>query len=163
MKANKWNFHGIAKNTSEGDTDKVQKMNILLWPDRIKKLVTASALMPGRQILKESYYLKKEEWLKEAGKIRRLHGDKENKLWNKIWERDKGKCGICNQTLVEEITDFKSGIELHYVIPLAEGGENKMGNMVLTHQICHKAWHVERGLMEEKIKRKLTKNRGEIK
>ena len=162
LKANKWNFYGIAKRSSDGQTYKVPKVNVLLWPDRIKELVTASTLMPGRSILGDSYYLRKEEWLKEAWKFRVKHGDKENKLFKRLWDRDKGRCGICNQPLAEEITDFRSGIELHHKITVAEGGSNKMENQMLAHQICHKAWHVEEGPKRAKERRKISKNRREI-
>ena len=163
LKANRWNFHGIAKRDSEGRTYKMPKLNVLIWPDRVKEMVTATVFAPGRELLRGSYYQNKEVWLREAGKIERLHKDKENKVYGRIWKRDGGMCGICNNTLIEEATDLKSRIELHHRVPLAEGGKNKLDNMVLVHQVCHKAWHTERGPIRMKEKKKMSRNRREVK
>lgn len=87
-RANKRNFYGIARKHNDKQKYGIPKVNELWRPDRIKEMVKASDLMPGRSILGDSYYLRREEWMKEKRKIRKMHEDKENKLETK--EREKG-------------------------------------------------------------------------
>jgi len=150
------NFYGIAKRSAEGELYKIPKLNRLLWPDRINKLVTATVLTPNRNLLAGSFYLNREDWLKqgEAIKFFTLHG--QNKLFNKLWKRDNGICFICKQSLVEEFTDFQGDIEIHHIVAFAEGGSHN--NLVLTHRNCHLSWHVERGPTKKVINQKLSIN-----
>ena len=154
----KFNFYGIAKRSAEGELYKIPKLNILLWPDRIKKLVTATVFTPNRNLLAGSFYLNREDWLKEAIKFQTLHGNKENQLFNKLWKRDNGICFICKQSLAEELTDFKGDIEIHHIVPFAEGGSHKLDNLVLTHRNCHLSLpkNGERGPTQKVINQKLS-------
>ena len=90
-------------------------------------------------MLVSSYYLNRDKWLKEREKLERLHTNKENKLFFSLWKRDKGLCFLCETSLAEELTRFENRIEVHRIVPIAEGGLNKKSNMALVHSNCHES------------------------
>jgi len=57
------------------------------------------------------------------------------------------------------LTCFENSIEIHHIIPLAEGGSNQKSNMALTQRNCHENWHHEYTIQVLDTKEKLTKNR----
>ena len=52
-------------------------------------------------------------------------GDKETKLFSSLWKRDRGLCFLCETSLAEELTRFEGNIEVHHILPFAEGGSNR--------------------------------------
>jgi RNA-directed DNA polymerase len=163
IQRNKWNFYGIARKSAEGYYYEIPRINIMLWPNSIKNITVASALVPCNKLLSSSYYLNQNKWLKEREKVERLHTDKENKLFSSLWKRDKGICFLCQTPLAEELTSFENSIEIHHIKPFAEGGSNKLSNMALVHLSCHTSWHQEYFIQSIETKEKLTKNRQKFK
>nr|AVR57715.1 hypothetical protein [Halamphora calidilacuna] len=163
IQRNKWNFYGIARTSAEGYYYEVPRINLMFWPNSIKNITVASALVPSNKLLSSSYYLNQNKWLKEREKVERLHTDKENKLFSSLWKRDKGICFLCQTSLAEELTSFENSIEIHHIKPFAEGGSNKLSNMALVHLSCHTSWHQEYFIQSIETKEKLTKNRQKFK
>lgn len=52
-------------------------------------------------------------------------------LRKKIRERDKGRCQKCNKT---------KGVELHHIIPVAEGQIDTLENLISLCRQCHREW-----------------------
>lgn len=163
VQQNKWNFYGIARKSFEGYTYKVPRINIMVWPNSIKDIKVASTFATNKKLLTSSYYLNQNKWLSEREKLERFHTDKENKLFSSLWKRDKGLCFLCETSLAKELTRFENSIEIHHIVPFAEGGSNKKCNMALVHKSCHENWHQEYSIKPLENKGKLTKNRQKIK
>ena len=159
IQKNKWNSYGIARKSFEGYVYQVPRINVMLWPTSIKNIVTATVLVPNKKLLACSYYLNKDRWFKERVKLERLHINKEDKLFSSLWKRDKGLCFLCDTSLADELTSFENSIEIHHIVPIAEGGSNEKANLALTHKNCHENWHQEYSIQVLDIKDKLTKNR----
>ena len=163
VQQNKWNFYGIARKSWEGYVYETPRINVMLWPTSIKNIVVATSLIPNKKLLAGSYYLNRNNWLKEREKLEHLHTDKESKLFSSLWKRDKGLCFLCETSLVDELTSFENTIEIHHIVPFAEGGSNEKSNIALTHKSCHENWHKEYSIHVLDTKEKLTKNRQKFK
>ena len=57
-------------------------------------------------------------------------------LLRQIYQRQKGKCAICQLTINQD-----SGWDIHHVVEKYLGGNNTMDNLVLLHPICHQQVH----------------------
>lgn len=158
VRQNKWNFYGIARKSWEGYSYEVPRINVLLWPTSIKNIVVASSLVPDTKLLASSYYLTQTKWLKEREKLERLHSNKDHKLFSSLWKRDKGMCFLCETSLADELTNFENTIEIHRILPFAEGGSNEKLNLALVHKSCHENWHQEYSI-KSSDSQKFTKNR----
>ena len=163
IQQNKWNFYGIARKSFEGYYYEVPRINVMLWPGSIKDVKVASVFVPNKKLLASSYYLNQSKWLNEREKFERIHNDKENKLFSSLWKRDKGLCFLCETSLAGELTSFEGNIEVHHILPVAEGGSNEKTNMALVHHTCHKNWHQEYSIQSVDGREKLTKNRQKFK
>ncbi len=64
---------------------------------------------------------------------------------------------------MEELTRFENSIEIHHILPVAEGGLNIKSNMALVHSSCHESWHQEYSIQSLNNREKLTKNRQKFK
>jgi len=155
VKQNKWNFYGIARKSREGRSYEVPRINVLLWPTSIKNIVVASSLVPNTKLLASSYYLIQKEWFKEREKLERLHSNKGDKLFSSLWKRDKGLCFLCETSLADELANFENSIEIHHILPFAEGGSNEKTNLALVHKNCHKEYSIKVSSNQKKF----TKNR----
>lgn len=160
VQQNRWNFYGIARKSAEKYNYEVPRINVLLWPTSIK---VATVFVPNKKLLSSSYYLNQDKWLNEREKLERFHTNKENKLFSSLWKRDKGLCYLCETSLVEELTRFENSIEIHHILPVAEGGLNIKSNMALVHSSCHESWHQEYSIQSLDNREKLTKNRQKFK
>ena len=74
-----------------------------------------------------------EYWQKRVSKTVPLYG---NHL--KLYTRQKGNCEYCNRPF--EMNEL-SHLQIHHLNPIALGGTNKLSNLRLIHQKCHKAIH----------------------
>ena len=77
----------------------------------------------------ESYFEKRLSLIMESdlkGKKRLLH----------LWRTQAGKCLKCGERITKE-----SGWHVHHVLPKAQGGSDKSGNLVLLHPDCHRQVH----------------------
>lgn len=135
----------------------------MLWTSSIKKIVTATTFLPNKRLLDCSYYLNQKKWIQERGKLELLHGSKKNNLFSSLWKRDNGLCFLCETSLADELTSFENSIEIHHIIPFAEGGSNEKANLTLTHKSCHENWHKEYSIQSLDTKEKYTKNRQKFK
>jgi 5-methylcytosine-specific restriction endonuclease McrA len=163
IQQNKWNFYGIACKSAEGYIYKIPRINVMLWPTSIKEIAVATAFVPKKNLLTCSYYLNQNKWLKEREKLEFLHQNKENKLFSSLWKRDSGLCYLCGTSLADELASFENNIEIHHIIPFAEGGSNQKSNLALTHKSCLKNWYQEYSIQASNKKENYTKNRQKFK
>jgi RNA-directed DNA polymerase len=70
IQRNKWNFYGSARKCAEGYFYKIPRINVMLWPTSVKKIVVATTFVPKINILACSYYLNLNKWLKESKKFK---------------------------------------------------------------------------------------------
>jgi hypothetical protein len=84
IQRNKWNFYGIARKSFKGYYYKVPRINVMLWPTSIKNVIKATTFVVDKKLLACSYYLNQNKWLKEREKRKRLHRNKEDKLFSSV-------------------------------------------------------------------------------
>lgn len=69
-----------------------------------------------------------------------------------VYEKYKGKCNICKKKGFTEgcwshtpsfkrRTFYLCGLEIHHIIPCAQGGTNDISNLTLLCPTCHKKAH----------------------
>jgi RNA-directed DNA polymerase len=117
----------------------------------------------GNTVLFTDIKIRKYRWRKPPEnpyiemKIKRLT---ENPLGNADWygnaerdadlrmeciKRDKGVCQICQRP--------KTNLDAHHIIPLAEGGEDRLDNLITVCKNCHrgKGWKERMQLVESRV------------
>jgi len=140
---NKWNFFGLAFKDGDVKYYVKPKINILLWPNKVKKLITATIFTPSRILLSTSWYLNKTGWLKEALKLQNYHSSFDSTLFEKLYKRDGNICYLCKDVLSDDMNNIKEEIHIHHIVPWAETKVNILSNLVLVHSQCHTGWHLE--------------------
>lgn len=60
----------------------------------------------------------------------------ENRKLLILWNKQKGKCLNCKQSITLE-TDW----DVHHIIPKSKGGDNRSSNLMMLHINCHKQVH----------------------
>lgn len=81
---NKWNLYGIAFKDDKGNLYKKPKLNILLWPNIINKLVTSTIFAPSAALLSSNYYINKEEWINQGNKLLKHHANLKTSLFDSL-------------------------------------------------------------------------------
>ncbi|WP_292739455.1 HNH endonuclease [Nostoc sp. JL31] len=77
----------------------------------------------------------KEYWEKRHQKHGKSRLDKASKPY-KIAENQKWKCPLCGEPLFNG-----EEIDIHHIVPVAEGGTDDMENLQHLHKACHKQIH----------------------
>ncbi|WP_354635912.1 group II intron reverse transcriptase/maturase [Planktothricoides raciborskii] len=77
----------------------------------------------------------KEYWEKRHHKYGKSYWEKNSRNYN-IAQNQNWKCPICGEPLFNG-----EEIETHHIVPVAEGGQNDIENLVHLHQACHKQVH----------------------
>lgn len=77
----------------------------------------------------------KEYWDKRHQKLGKTHFDKGTKLYT-IAENQEWKCPECGEPLFNG-----EGIEIHHIVPVAEGGTDDTENLQHLHGACHRQVH----------------------
>ena len=150
---NKWNFYGLAFKDDNGNFYDKPKINILLWPNKVKKLVTATIFAPSRELLKTNYYLNKELWMEEMTKLQKHHFSNRTTLWEMLYNRDGNICHLCKDRLIDDIKDMSNDVHIHHIIPWSKDKTYDASNLALVHIDCHLGWHLEpAGKVERKKK-----------
>ncbi|XWN35115.1 MAG: group II intron reverse transcriptase/maturase [Roseivirga sp.] len=62
------------------------------------------------------------------------------KVRSKLWQRQKGKCPNCNSGL-----DNGEALHIHHIKTRKDGGDNKLSNLNILHEMCHKQIHSTQG------------------
>lgn len=70
---------------------------------------------------------------------------KQRNLALKADQRDRGICQICLRP--------KTNIEAHHIIPLSEGGKDRLANLITLCVDCHRkhGWEETRRLVESRV------------
>jgi RNA-directed DNA polymerase len=95
-----WHFHATWNNASPDLLKRKGKVLHIILLCRMTPGVPAQMFKPTNEILNESYYINNEratKWNIAISK-RKAKGSSEN-LWAKLYNKQKGLCGICNQDL----------------------------------------------------------------
>lgn len=77
----------------------------------------------------------KEYWEKRHQKYGKSYWEKNSRNY-KIAQNQNWKCPICGEPLFNG-----EEIETHHIVPVAEGGQNDIENLVHLHKACHKQVH----------------------
>lgn len=64
-------------------------------------------------------------------------------------------CAICRRTQ-SEVEASGSRLEKHHRIPLSDGGEDTMANLVVLCRECHEAWHMAHQKVRDELKEQAT-------
>lgn len=62
-------------------------------------------------------------------------------------------CAICLRTQ-SEVEASGSRLEKHHRIPLSDGGDDTMANLVVLCRECHEAWHMAHQKVRDELKEK---------
>lgn len=73
------NFYGVARKNAKGYNYDIPRINVMLWPNSIKKVCIATAFVPKKNLLACSYFLNPSKWLNERKKLELLYQNKEKK------------------------------------------------------------------------------------
>jgi RNA-directed DNA polymerase len=68
-----------------------------------------------------------------------------NDLYAKLFKRQKGTCPLCNSAI-----DIDQELDIHHKLPKAQGGDNKITNLQLTHGVCHRQSHANKPVRKPK-------------
>jgi len=152
---NKWNFYGLAFKDCNGNLYDKPKINILLWPNKIKKLVTATIFTPSRELLGTNWYLNKELWNKEMIKLQKYHFSYNPSLWETLYKRDGNICYLCKDELINDDNNINNDVHIHHINPCINDKSYAVDNLALVHPDCHIGWHLEPvGQMKKRNKSK---------
>lgn len=64
------------------------------------------------------------------------HSLSENRNLQKLWNKQRGKCPKCKESITME-TDW----DVHHIVPKSKGGDNRSSNLMMLHINCHKQVH----------------------
>ena len=97
--------------------------------------------------------------------IENLIGNSTTKI--KLLIKQKGKCGMCGMTLLNEAGDFEydGSTNIHHIQERSKGGrKSSIANLMLTHTDCHRYHHKsnknEKENKDDNISRRKVKERG---
>lgn len=68
---------------------------------------------------------------------------------------DAPVCAICHRTQ-SEVEASGSRLEKHHRIPLSDGGDDTMANLVILCRECHEAWHRAHQKVKDELKEQVT-------
>ena len=74
--------------------------------------------------------------------IDNLKGNTTTKI--KLLIKQKGKCGMCGETLLNEACEFEydGSTNIHHIQERSKGGrKSSISNLILTHTACHEQHH----------------------
>jgi len=140
---NKWNFYALAFKDESGNLYDKPKINILLWPNKIKRLVTATIFAPNRELLGISWYLKKELWNIEMIKLQKYHFSFNISLWEALYKRDGNVCYLCKDILIDDMNNMNNDVHIHHINSWSNNKSYASSNLALVHANCHTGWHLE--------------------
>ena len=75
----------------------------------------------------------KEYWQKRD---ERLTNQRLIKYRKSLYKKQEGKCTYCDYPILPS-----DKLQVHHIIPKAEGGTNSHSNLMLTHAECHRELH----------------------
>nr|ATI20467.1 group II intron reverse transcriptase/maturase [Juglanconis juglandina] len=138
---NKWIFTGKTKNESIHRESKGGKRIELVNPTQVTATLSAKLnRIPKELELVHAYHPSYVRLIEFATKISitSLKMNQTAKL--KLFIKQKGKCYMCGETLLDEEGEFKydGSMNIHHIEPRAEGGaRSKTKNSALVHTNCH--------------------------
>jgi 5-methylcytosine-specific restriction endonuclease McrA len=77
--------------------------------------------------------------------IDNLKGNTTTKI--KLLIKQKGKCGMCGETLLNEESEFEydGSTNIHHIQERSKGGrKSSISNLMLTHTTCHELHHKQK-------------------
>jgi RNA-directed DNA polymerase len=86
-------------------------------------------------------YFRKRERINSLSKIYSVKVEK-------LFKRQKGMCIYCDIPITEEQIE-KGLVHIHHMNPRTQGGDEKLNNLLLCHQECHKEGSLLRKLLNE--------------
>lgn len=142
---NNWRFFGLTSNNI--------KLFLLKFSDfKIRRhVMVKNNMIPDNKSQKSIDY-----WSKRmANKQFLTWGNYESRL--KLAKKQFHICPICNESLYNE-----EELHVHHIKPKKLGGKDTYGNLVITHELCHRQIHSLK-LTEDDIRNKLQKLRKTMK
>lgn len=73
---------------------------------------------------------------REKEKMKEQLQKRKKMLERKVWERQEGKCNVCNQSFISSEV-----WHLHHIQPRSEGGKDTLSNLMMLHPDCHRQIH----------------------
>ena len=142
---NKWVFCGITQDKSIYNESQGGKSIELVNPTQVvSTLSPKNYRIPKALELVHAYHPEYEKLIEFNAKtsIESLKSNQTNKI--KLFIKQKGKCDICGETLLNEMGEFTydGATEIHHKTARSKGGAKaKLANLALVHRSCHIGHH----------------------
>lgn len=134
IRGDNWRFACHYKNTSSKNGNKESITYKLVDPTKLKIRRHVKILS-----LANPYDPKWDSYFERRTKLQMYHALSGDKKLVLMWNKQKGKCRVCNQSVTLD-TDW----DVHHIIPKAKGGSDKSSNLEMLHINCHKQIHNRR-------------------
>jgi RNA-directed DNA polymerase len=142
---NKWVFRGVTHDNSAFKETKGGKSIEMVNPTQVVATISPKQYrIPKALELIHAYHSEYEKLIEFNTKmgIKSLELNQTNKI--KLLIKQKGKCDICGETLLNENGEFMydGSTNIHHKQMRSKGGaKSKLANMVLIHEDCHIRLH----------------------
>ena len=77
-----------------------------------------------------------DDYFEKRRRKRLSEGVAQRPTLNQLWRRQHGLCPHCRQLITKT-----TGWHIHHVVPRKSGGDNRFGNLMLLHPVCHHQLH----------------------
>jgi len=75
---------------------------------------------------------------KQRAEIEKKLGTKTQSFKRKIYFRDSGLCGVCQEPiLLSDVYPHPRSLSIDHIVPLSKGGNHAQYNLQITHFICN--------------------------
>lgn len=139
--SNRWVFNGRTRNESIYKEAEDGKTIELLNPTKIIASVRAGRYrIPEKLELIHAYHPDNEKLIDFNFSMSKIAMQGNNSYKAKLLIRQKGKCGLCGTTLLDEQGEFQydGSSHIHHKEPRAQSGSRgHLKNMMLVHARCH--------------------------
>lgn len=139
IKTQLWTFHGLSRSKSKYSKN-ANRIFYLVNPSKSAKLLSAKHyILPHKLRPVHAFHSKLAELIKYKLDLNLMETAKAETLKEKLYNTQKGLCGLCNKT-IEYSTLLMNKTHIHHIEPISKGGNKfKLSNLMLAHATCHRA------------------------
>ena len=136
-----WQFHGTFNDVNEDMMKRKGSVAWLLLLSKLNNPVPVHMYCPSTNLIKSTYYIDEAIFIEYNLKIVKLRSkEKSVNKWSLLYEKQKGVCYICGNSLGYLILE---NLEIHHLKRVSDSdvrdvGLHDINNLRLVHKSCHK-------------------------